>query len=112
MSDSEPFVETDIVSTRVVTNRQLVCDGAAFEWWAVGDDPSLVTVRSQIFGSLQAFTHGDIAVFAMSLARKLLDEHYARAEQARRDRDRDSENSQAPEPESPPSAREKPGWFE
>lgn len=111
MSDSESFAETDIVSTRVVTNQQLVCDGAAFEWWAVGEDPSLVTVRSQIFGSHQAFTHGDIAAFAMSLARKLLDEHYARAEQAQRER-ASSQAPETPEIESSSNAREKPGWFE
>lgn len=83
-ADSDPLAETDIVSTRIITNRELSCDGASFEWWAVGENPALVTVRSAVFGTLQQFTHGDAEAFAMTLAKKLLDQHYALAEVARK----------------------------
>jgi hypothetical protein len=67
------------VSTRIISQRELVVDGAPFEWWAVGENPSLVTVRSTVFGSLTKFTDKDVAQVATSLAKELLAQHYARA---------------------------------
>ena len=42
------------VSTRIISQRELIVDGAPFEWWAVGE-------------------------LAASLAKELLAQHYARA---------------------------------
>ena len=90
----------DAVSTRIVS-KGLVCDGVKFQWWAVGEDPSLVTVRSSVFGSLNGFARSDAETFAMTLARNLLRQHYdsARTEQP------------APEPIADANPLAKPGWF-
>jgi len=92
----------DHVSTRIISQRELVIDGVPFQWWAVGEKPVLVTVRAPIFGSLTEFTDGDVAEFAAALAKRLLTQH-----------------STSPKKESKPprkaldwSALEKPGWFE
>jgi hypothetical protein len=68
----------DHISTRIISQRELVVDGAPFQWWAVGDHPSLVTVRSTVFGSMTKFTDGDVAQVAASLAKELLAQHYER----------------------------------
>jgi hypothetical protein len=94
----------EAVTTRIITNRQLVHEGVTFNWWAVGDDPALVTISNSLFGSLQQFTHGDPQTFALSLAKKLLNEHYARAEQIRQAERKPDEGSSA--------SLSKPGWFE
>ena len=90
------------VSTRIISQRELVIDGAPFEWWAVGEHPALVTVRSTVFGSTTKFTHGDVAQVAASLAAELLARHYARAEQS----------APGKEPKSDTTGLKKPGWFE
>lgn len=69
----------DVTSTRVISNRKLEVDGAKFHWWAVGESPTLVTVRSPIFGSRAKFTLQDPSTFAARLAKTLLMEHYERA---------------------------------
>lgn len=102
------FVEPDSVRTRIISSRQLVCDGAPFQWWAVGDHPSLVTVQSSLFGSLREFTHGDSEAFAMGLAGKLLRHHYARAQLARGPT---QEPAEATGP-SDRNAMDKAGWFD
>jgi len=90
------------VSTRIISQRELVIDGAPFEWWAVGEHPALVTVRSTVFGSTTRFTDGDVAQVAASLAAELLAKHYARAEQL----------ATGKEPKSDTTGLNKPGWFE
>lgn len=69
----------DTTSTRVIGRRELRVDGAPFQWWAVGERPMLVTVRSGVFGSLAEFTDGDPGEVAMTLAKRILTEHYERA---------------------------------
>lgn len=96
--------ETEATSTIVISNRELTLDGVKFHWWAVGEDPSLVTIRSSIFGSLAEFTRGDLEAFATALAKKLLAQHYERAEQFRRASKKRSEGQD--------SALHKRGWFE
>ena len=92
----------DCISTRIISQRELVVDGVLFQWWAVGERPALVTVRTPIFGSATDFTDGDVAAFADVLANRLLAEHYARAAAAK-----------AGEKQKPPvSPLTKPGWFE
>ena len=86
------------ISTRIISQRDLTVDGVPFSWWAVGERPALVTVRTPIFGSLSDFTTGDVAVFAEALAKRLLADHQARNRNARKPAD-------AP-------ALKKPGWFE
>jgi hypothetical protein len=73
-------------------------DGVPFNWWAVGERPALVTVRTPIFGSLSDFTNGDVAVFAEALAMKLLADHHVRNRDPRKSTDT--------------TALQKPGWFE
>ena len=90
------------VSTRIISQRELVIDGAPFEWWAVGENPSLVTVRSTVFGSATKFTDGDVAQVAASLAAELLAQHYARAERS----------ATGKEPKADTTGLNKPGWFE
>ena len=90
------------VSTRIISQRELVVDGAPFQWWAVGENPSLVTVRSTVFGSLTKFTDGDVAQVAASLAKELLAQHYARAGR--------SPTGKALKADS--TGLNKPGWFE
>lgn len=107
MSDSDPLAETDFIGTRIIGAREFECDGAAFQWWAVGESPALVSVYSSVFGSLREFTHKDAETFAMTLARKLLDAHYARAKRAR---------EAQPEPDEPETESsdtfDKAGWFQ
>jgi hypothetical protein len=86
--DEEPTAaESGSVSTRIIS-RTLTCDGALFYWWAVGEDPSLVTVTSGVYGSLNGFTRSDPEAFAMTLARDLM-QH----------------------PSKTTTSLEKPGWF-
>jgi hypothetical protein len=91
------------ISTRIISQRELIVDGAPFQWWAVGEHPSLVTVRSSVFGSLTRFTDGEVAKLATSLARELLAQHYARAGRSPTGKKLRSE---------PASGLNKPGWFE
>jgi hypothetical protein len=93
----------DSISTRIIGQRTLTADGVQFQWWAVGERPALVTVKTPIFGSATDFTDGDVAEFAVVLAKRLLAEHYARAAAAKAGR--------AVQP-PPPSALKRPGWFE
>lgn len=95
--------QEESTSTRIITNRQVVHQGVTFHWWAVGDDPALVTISNSVFGSLQEFTHGDRIAFALSLAKKLLNEHYARAE-------RQKTEQKAADDEL--SALDMAGWYE
>ncbi len=69
----------DSVSTRVIKSTAFEVDGAAFQWWAVGEAPTLVTVRSRIFGVDTGFTDGDPAELAVELATGLLRNHYTKA---------------------------------
>lgn len=78
--------KSDSISTRIIS-RTLTCDGAFFYWWAVGEDPSLVTVTSAVYGSLNGFTRSEPETFAMTLAKDLM--RYP----------------------STPTSLEKPGWF-
>ena len=92
----------EFISTRIISQRELVIDGAPFQWWAVGEDPSLVTVRSTVFGSMTKFTDGDVAQVAASLAKELLAQHYARA----------GRSPTGKELKSSSTGLNKPGWFE
>jgi len=93
----------DHISTRIISQRQLVVDGVVFQWWAVGDRPALVTVRTKVFGSATKFTREeDVAAFANVLSKKLLAQHYARAAMAK---------GQVAK-KGPESALKKHGWFE
>ena len=92
----------DHVSTRIISQRELVIDGVPFQWWAVGEKPALVTVRTPIFGTLTEFTEGDVAECAATLAKKLLTQHFAPA--------RKEPKAARKSPDW--SALEKPGWFE
>ena len=67
-----------------------------------GGSPSLVTVRSAVFGSITKFTEGDVAQFAASLAKELLAQHYARAGRSPTGRELKSDTT----------GLSKPGWFE
>jgi hypothetical protein len=89
---------TEHISTRIISQREVNVDGVPFSWWAVAERPALVTVRTPIFGALSDFTNGDVAVFAETLARKLLADHQAR-------------NPHLRKPADVP-ALQKPGWFE
>ena len=89
---------TEHISTRIISQRELNVDGVPFSWWAVGERPTLVTVRTPIFGALSDFTDGDVAVFAEALAKKLLADHFARNQNARKAAD--------------VPVLKKPGWFE
>jgi hypothetical protein len=92
----------DVISTRIISQRELLVNGVVFQWWAVGESPALVTVRAKIFGSATEFTDADVAEFANILAAKLLAQHYARAAAAN-----------ARQPAKPPvSPLNPPGWFE
>ena len=88
--------------TRNVSQRELVVDGAPFQWWAVGERPALVTVRSSVFGSSTKLTDGDVAECAGSLARELLAQHYQRA----------GRSANGKRPTDTTSGLKKPGWFE
>jgi hypothetical protein len=91
------------ISTRIISQRELIVDGAPFQWWAVGERPALVTVRSSVFGSLTKFTDGDVAEYAASLAKELLAQHYARA-------GRSPAGKRLPNDAT--TGLNKPGWFE
>ena len=91
------------VSTRIISQRELIVDGAPFQWWVVGEHPSLVTVRSSVFGSMTKFTDGDVAEFPESLAKELLSQHNARAGGSPRGRRL---------PPDTTTGLNKPGWFE
>jgi hypothetical protein len=92
----------DHISTRIISQREITVDGVPFEWWAVGEDSALVTVRSPMLGSLTELTTGDVAELAVALARKLIAKHRRHAN--------------AKKPVRPKaqgvSVLEKPGWFE
>jgi hypothetical protein len=90
------------IRTRIISQRELVVDGAPFQWWAVGEHPALVTVRSGVFGSLTKFTDGDVAQAAAALAKELLAQHYARAGRSPTGKELKSEST----------GLNKPGWFE
>jgi len=92
----------EFISTRIISQRELVIDGAPFQWWAVGEHPSLVTVRSTVFGSMTKFTDGDVAQVAAALAKELLAQHYARA----------GRSPTGKELKSSSTGLNKPGWFE
>lgn len=72
----------DHATTRIISQREFVIDGVLFQWWAVGEEPALVTVRAKIFGTRSDLTNGDVAAFATALASKILLEHYLRADRA------------------------------
>jgi hypothetical protein len=91
------------ISTRIISQRELIVDGAPFQWWAVGEHPTLVTVRSSVFGSLTRFTDEDVAAFAASLAKELLAQHYARAGRSPTGKKLSSATV---------TGLNKPGWFE
>lgn len=76
--------EADTVSTRIIASKVMEVEGAEFHWWAVGENPSLVTVRSPIFGSLAEFTMIEPEVYARRVAKKLLAQHYERAAELRK----------------------------
>lgn len=90
----------DTISTRIISQRELKVDGVLFQWWAVGEHPSLVTVRAPVFGTLSDFTGRDVAAFAVVLAKRVLADHYARAQRAEK-----KEKDNVP-------ALKRPGWFE
>ena len=93
----------DHTSTRIIGQRELTVDGVLFQWWAVGEKPALVTVRTPLFGTLTEFTHGDIAACALLLAKRLLAQHHARTAAARKET----------RPQSPAQpVLKKPGWFQ
>jgi len=102
-SDSKRKVD-DTISTRIISQRSLTLDGVEFQWWAVGDHPALVTVRSKVFGSLAEFSYADAADFALKLARRLLLRHYEHA------RSLEIGKPRRPTNDVPLLAR--PGWFE
>lgn len=87
----------DLVSTRLIS-RRLEVDGVEFHWWAVGEKPALVTVRSKLFGGRTRFSMEDPAEFARQLAEAVLDDHYARKPAV----------SAAPEPRMPGPAEPSP----
>ena len=91
------------VSTRIISQRELIVDGAPFQWWVVGEHPSLVTVRSSVFGSLTKFTDGDVAELAAALAKELLAQNYARAGRSPTGQRLPSDTT---------TGLKKPGWFE
>ena len=93
----------DHVSTRIISQRELTVDGVPFEWWAGGEHPALVTVRTPLFGSLTEFTAGDVAELAAALAQKLLAQHNARPAAAKKPAD--AKTATVP-------VLNKPGWFE
>ena len=93
--DHEPI---EHISTRIISQREIHVDGVPFSWWAVGERPALVTVRTPIFGTLSDFTNADVAVFAEALAKKLLADHQMRNRNPRKSTD--------------VTALQKPGWFE
>lgn len=78
---------TDTTSTRVIGRRELTVDGAPFSWWAVGERPTLVTVRSVVFGSSSEFTEDEPSKCAQVLARRILTQHYDRADRLRQARE-------------------------
>jgi hypothetical protein len=86
------------ITTRIISQRKLTVDGVPFQWWAVGERPALVTVRAPLFGALSDFTNGDVAVFATTLAKRVLANHTPRAEKTRK-------------VDSTPVLK-RPGWFE
>jgi hypothetical protein len=90
-------------STKIIGQRELNVGGVPFQWWAVGDRPTLVTVRSSVFGSLNQFTDEDPADYAITLAKRLLKEHYDRAAATQRT---------TQEPSDGGSVLKKPGWFD
>ena len=104
MGDNRGPRKADHTSTRIIGRRQLTVEGAEFRWWAVGEHPTLVTVRSTVFGSLAEFTYHDVSKFARTLAQKLLAQHYERAAKAR------GEPKKATHADVP--ALKKAGWFE
>jgi hypothetical protein len=90
-------------STRIIGQRELNVDGVPVRWWAVGERPTRVTVRTRVFGTLSEFTDDDPADYAIALAKRLLKRHYDRAAAARR----------AGQPSSGDgSVLKKAGWFE
>lgn len=91
------------ISTRIISQRELIADGAPFQWWAVGEHPTLVTVRSSVFGSLTRFTDEDVAVCAAALAKELLAQHYERAGRSPTGKKLSSVSA---------TGLNKPGWFE
>ena len=95
--------DPDHGSTRIIGQRELVVSGVLFQWWAVGERPALVTVRTPLFGTVTEFTHGDVAVCAELLAKRLLAQHHARAASAR-------QQSKPKAPAKP--VLQKPGWFQ
>lgn len=99
-----PSPDLDTISTRVIKSQEFDVDGAKFHWWAVGQQPVLVTVRSEIFGSVAKFTHGDVPSFALALAKSILQEHYARAAELRRAEEKKNSKGSA-------DVLKKTGWF-
>jgi hypothetical protein len=94
---------TEHISTRIISQRELIVDGVPFQWWAVGEHPALVTVRASVFGSLSKFTDEDVTKCAASLAKELLAQHYARAGRTPTGKKLGPDKV---------SGLNKPGWFE
>src|SRR5438552_2754118 len=102
MADTPRGWKSDHTSTRIISHRKVTVDGVQFRWWAVGERPTLVTVRATAFGSLAEFTDDDCSTFAHSLAQKLLAQHRQRAQAGKAER---IAHANIP-------ALEKAGWFE
>lgn len=71
--ESRPPSGKNFESTRIISNS-LELDGIHFSWWAVDNNPSLVTVTSEQLGSRCEFAHGDAGDAAIKLAQELLEE--------------------------------------
>lgn len=76
------FGGVSFATTRLIS-RTLTLDGVPFHWWAVGESPSFVTVSSDVFGSKSEFSRGDCEATARDLARALLRQQPAKAEEMR-----------------------------
>src|SRR5512147_1259728 len=102
MTDTGRSRKSDHTSTRIISHREVTVDGVQFRWWAVGEHPALVTVRTAVFGSLAEFTYDDCSEFARSLAQKLLAQHYQRSKAG----------GSSKTAHANVAALEKAGWFE
>ena|SRR5438876_6836986 len=102
MTDTRRGRKSDHTSTRIISHRKVTVDGVQFRWWAVGEHPTLVTVRATALGSLAEFTYDSCSTFARNLAQKLLAQHHQRAQKGKAEK-----TARAVVP-----ALEKAGWFE
>lgn len=72
---ADDLEDAEYISTRFLSET-FELEGVKFSWWAIDEDPTFVTVSSELFGTESGFTRKPPEALAKRLAENLLRSHY------------------------------------